>query len=161
MNEYQAVAVFSAGMALLAGLWDAWRIRRRQRYSTLALFVGAVGPVVAAVLFVFTTNLALKPNVTLGLAGGGAGLGFLAAWMAGVRRAENGAIRLSGAAWLPLPAALAVAAVQICVAAESLAGTIIAIAALEAAAGFGVGAALTLMLRRAFVRGAVVEAAEG
>jgi len=44
MNEYQWVAVFSASLALLAGLWDAWRIRRRQRYSTLALVVGAAGP---------------------------------------------------------------------------------------------------------------------
>jgi len=154
MNEYQAVAVFSALLALLAGLWDAWRIRRRQRYSTLALVVGAAGPIVSLALYLLMTNLVLKESVTAGLAGGGAVLGFLAAWRARLSRVEGGAVRLSGAAWLPLPGALAVAAVQACAAAESLAGMIIAIAALEAAAGFGVGAALTLMLRRAMVRGA-------
>jgi hypothetical protein len=153
MNEYQLVAVFSAVLALLAGLWDGWRIRRRQRYSTLAVAVGAGGPVVAVVLFLVTTNLMLKASVTAALVGGGAVLGMTAASLAQVRRAEAGAIRLSGAAWLPLPAALAVAAVQLCAAAESLAGMIIAIATLEAAAAFGVGAALVLMLRRATMPG--------
>jgi hypothetical protein len=153
MNEYQLVAVFSAVLALLAGLWDARRIRRRQRYSTLAVAVGAGGPVVAVVLFLVTTNLMLKGSVTAALLGGGAVLGMTAASLAQVGRAERGAIRLSGAAWLPLPAALAVAAVQLCAAAESLAGMIIAIAALEAAAAFGVGAALVLMLRRATMPG--------
>jgi len=153
MNEYQLVAVFSAVLALLAGLWDAWRIRRRQRYSTLAVAVGAGGPVVAVVLFLVTTNLMLKGSVTAALLGGGAVLGMTAASLAQVGRAEGGAIRLSGAAWLPLPAALAVAAVQLCAAAESLAGMIIAIATLEAAAAFGVGAALVLMLRRATMPG--------
>jgi hypothetical protein len=153
MNEYQLVAVFSAVLALLAGLWDGWRIRRRQRYSTLAVAVGAGGPVVAVVLFLVTTNLMLKASVTAALVGGGAVLGMTASSLAQVRRAEAGAIRLSGAAWLPLPAALAVAAVQLCAAAESLAGMIIAIATLEAAAAFGVGAALVLMLRRATMPG--------
>jgi hypothetical protein len=151
MNEYQLVAVFSAVLALLAGLWDAWRIRRRQRYSTLAVAVGAGGPVVAVAIFLVTTNLMLRVSVTAALVAGGAVLGMTAASLAHVGRAESGAIRLSGAAWLPLPAALAVAAVQLCIAAESLAGMIIAIAALEAGAAFGVGAALVLMLRRATV----------
>jgi hypothetical protein len=154
MNEYQAVAVCGACLALLAGLWDAWRIRRRQRYSTIALFVGAAGPIVSLVLFLVTTNLVLKESVTAALVGGGAVLGATVASWSRLTPADGGAIRLSGAAWLPLPAALAVAAVQICAAAETLAGMIVAIAALEAAAGFGAGAALTLMLRRMFVRGA-------
>jgi len=153
MNEYQAVAVLSACLALLAGLWDALRIRRRQRYSTIALLVGAAGPIVSLVLYLVATNLMLKGSVTAALVGGGAVLGVAAASWSRLTRAEGGAIRLNGAAWLPLPAALAVAAVQFCAAAETLAGMIVAIAALEAAAGFGAGAALTLLLRRAFVRG--------
>jgi hypothetical protein len=153
MNEFQWVAVFSAMLALLAGLWDAWRIRRRQRYSTPALVVGAAGPVVSLVLYLALTDLRLKDSATVALAGGGAVVGMAAAAFARLSRVENGAIRLNGAAWLPLPAALAVAAVQFCAAAESLAGMILAIAALEAAAGFGVGAVLMLMLRRALVRG--------
>ena len=156
MNEYQAVAVCSACLAVLAGLWDARRIRRRQRYSTVALAVGAAGPIVSLALYLVLTNLTLKEPVTAALAGGGAVLGMLAAGRARLARVEDGAIRLSGAAWLPLPAALAVAAVQVCSAAETLAGMILAIAALEAAAGFGVGAALTLMLRRIAVRGSQV-----
>jgi hypothetical protein len=159
MNEYQVVAVSSACLAMLAGLWDAWRIRRRQRYSTIALLVSAAGPIVSLALYLLITNLSLKESVTAGLAGGGAVLGMLAAGRARLARVEGGAIRLSGAAWLPLPAALAVAAVQICAAAETLAGMIVAIAALEAAVGFGVGAALTLMLRRAVVRGPQVAGA--
>ena len=159
MNEYQAVAVCSAGLAVLAGLWDAARIRRRQRYSTLALAVGAAGPIVSLVLYLILTNLTLKESATAALVGGGAVLGMLAAARARLARVEDGAIRLSGAAWLPLPAALAVAAVQACSAAETLAGMIIAIAALEAAVGFGVGAALMLMLRRLVVRGPQVTGA--
>jgi len=152
MNEYQVVAVIGALLALLVGLWGAWLIGRRRRYSTMALIVGAAGPIVALVLYLVMTNLTLKPAASAGLAGGGAALGVLAGLLPKLTRAEGGAIRLVRAAWLPLPAALAVAAVQVCAAAETLAGMIVAIAALEAAAGFGVGAALMLMLRRAFVR---------
>lgn len=149
MNGYQTIALVSACLALVAGAWDANRIRRRQRYSTLALAVGAVGPIVSLVLYVMATNVTLKPEATAGLMGGGGLMGILAATSAAVTRPERQrAIRLSGAAWLPLPAALSVAAIQACAAVQSLAGLILSLAALEAAVGFGVGAAFTLIVRR-------------
>ncbi|MGD0121033.1 MAG: hypothetical protein ABSC46_00540 [Candidatus Limnocylindrales bacterium] len=53
-----------------------------------------------------------------------------------------------GASWLPLPAALAVAALQISGAVGILAGQVFSLAALEAAVAFGVFTAAVLVYRR-------------
>lgn len=53
-----------------------------------------------------------------------------------------------GASWLPLPAALSVAALQFSGAIGSLAGQVFSLAALEAAVAFGVASAAMLVYRR-------------
>jgi hypothetical protein len=149
MNVYQAIAVVSAGLALLAGAWDAQRLRRTQQYSAVGLLIGAGGPIISLVLYLLVTNLALKQVVSVGLIAGGGALGLYAASRASLSHTDvAGEIRLVGASWLPVPAAVCVAALQICGAAGSLAGLIISLAALEAAVGFGVAAAVLLMYRR-------------
>jgi hypothetical protein len=57
-------------------------------------------------------------------------------------------VRLVGASWMPLPAAFAVAALQVASALESVTGEILALAALEAAVAFGVVSAVVLVRRR-------------
>jgi hypothetical protein len=57
-------------------------------------------------------------------------------------------VRLVGASWLPLPAAFAVAALQVATAFESAAWEVLALAALEAAVAFGVASAVVLIRRR-------------
>jgi hypothetical protein len=148
MTGYQAIAIGSLCLVVIAGLWDAVRIWRKRRYSTLALLIDAVGPIVALGAYMAVTGLSLKLAATLALVVAGGILGILAAEIASLARTRDGAIVLTRAAWLPLPAAICVGAVQACAAAGSLAGVILALAALEAAAGFGVGAVLGLSFRR-------------
>jgi hypothetical protein len=149
MSVYGAIAVVSAALALGAGLWDAQRLRRTQRYSALGLSIGAGGPILSLVLYLLVTNLALKQLVSIGLIAAGAVVGVWAARRAAISRTGvAGEIRLVGASWLPVPAAGCVAALQICGAARSLAGLIVSLAALEMTAGFGVAAAVTLLYRR-------------
>jgi hypothetical protein len=150
----QAIAIVSAALAVLAGAWDAWRLRRDQRYSTVVMAISAGGPVLSLVLYVLVTNLSLRPYVTAALVVVGVAAGVWAG-----RRAKlsvvgpGGQVRLAGASWLPLPAALCVAALQVAGAANSLAGEILSLAALEAAVSFGVASAVVLAWRRAaFVR---------
>jgi hypothetical protein len=57
-------------------------------------------------------------------------------------------VRLVGASWMPVPAALAVAALQVSSALGSVTWEILALAALEAAVAFGVASAAVLIRRR-------------
>jgi hypothetical protein len=69
-------------------------------------------------------------------------------------RSKEPQVRLVGASWMPVPAAFAVAALQVAVALELVTWEILALAALEAAAAFGVASAAVLVRRRSrFGRG--------
>ena len=149
MNLYQAIALVSAALAVAAGSWDAYRLRHEHRYSVIVMVITAGGPVLSLWLYLTITGLGLKPLVAVCLMGAGAVAGILAANRAKLFEVGwGGQIRMIGASWLPLPAAICVAAIQISSAAQSLAGQIVSLAALEAAAAFGVASAAMLIYRR-------------
>lgn len=149
MNIYQAIALVSAGLAVLAGAWDAYRLRTAQRYSPLVMAITAGGPVLSLWLYLTITSLELKQVVSIVLFVAGGAAGALAADRAGLSEVgSHGQIRLIGASWLPLPAALAVAALQVSFAIGSLAAQVLSLAALEAAVAFGVVSAVVLTYRR-------------
>jgi hypothetical protein len=149
MNIYQAIALISAALAVAAGAWDAYRLRREQRYSVVVMAISAGGPILSLWLYLVVTGLSLKQVVSLALFVGGAAAGAYAANRAKLSEVEaGGQIRMVGASWLPLPAALSVAAVQISGAVGLFAGQILSLAALEAAVAFGVASAVMLVYRR-------------
>ena len=181
MNLYIVVAIGAAALAVAAGFWDGYRLRKEARYSPLVMTISAAGPVISLVLFVMVGGLELKVAVTVGLLALGAVTGAVVALLSRLyvvddcRDEENhelGAeeakveaeaetaglkvpagseippIRLVGASWLPLPAAFAVAVLQIASAVESVVWEALALAALEAAVAFGVVSALVLIRRR-------------
>jgi tellurite resistance protein TehA-like permease len=151
VSIYAAIAIASATLAVLAGTWDAYRLRREQRYSVPVMAITAGGPILSLWLYLTLTGLALKVPASAALFGAGAIIGVVAARRAALTTvADGGRIRLVGASWLPLPAAVSVAAVQVSGAAESLSAQIVSLAALEAAVAFGVASAITLVYRRAF-----------
>jgi hypothetical protein len=154
VSLFGAIAIVSAALAVLAGAWDAWRLRRDQRYSTIVMTITAGGPVLSLVLYILVTNLSLRPYVTAVLVVLGAAIGLYAGRRARLSIAgQGGNVRLAGASWLPLPAALCVAALQVAGAANSLTGEVLSLASLEAAVAFGVASAAVLAWRRgAFVR---------
>lgn len=154
MTIYQLIAVVSAGLAVAVGLWDAYRLRREQRYSFIVLVIVAGGPILSLWLYLMVTKLSLKPIASIGLLAAGAALGvYLARRPSTVIEVEpDGQTRLRGTSWLALPAAFAVGGVQLAGAISSFAWIIIALAALEAAVAFGVAAAVTLMYRRATIQ---------
>jgi len=47
MNIYQAIALISAALAVAAGAWDAYRLRREQRYSVVVMAISAGGPILS------------------------------------------------------------------------------------------------------------------
>ena len=149
MNIYQAIALVSAGMAVLAGSWDAYRLRREQRYSLVVMVITAGGPILSLWLYLTITGLGLKQIASIALFAAGAAAGFYAANRAKLSEVESsGQIRMVGASWLPLPAALAVAALQVSGAVGMLAGQVFSLAALEAAVAFGACSAVVLVYRR-------------
>jgi hypothetical protein len=149
VNIYQAIALVSAGLAVLAGSWDAYRLRHEQRYSAPVMAITAGGPVLSLWLYLTVTNLSLKQMVSIGLLAAGAAVGvYFARRVSLTEVGEGGQIRLVGASWLPLPAALSVAAIQISGAAGSFTAQVLSLAALEVTVGFGVGAAVTLFYLR-------------
>jgi hypothetical protein len=149
MNIYQVIALVSAALAVLAGSWDAYRLRHEQRYSLLVMAITAGGPILSLWLYLSITGLSLKQIVSIALFAAGAGAGLYAASRAKLSEVEtSGQIRMVGASWLPLPAAIAVAAVQVSGAVGLLAGQVFSLAALEAAVAFGVSSAAVLAYRR-------------
>jgi len=150
MNEYQAVAVLSALLALLAGC-GCLADQASPAYSTLALVVSAAGPIVSLALYLLLTSLMLKPPATAALAGGGAALGMLAATRARVARVDGGQSAWAGRPGCrcrrPWPWRRSRSVPR-----RLAGGDDHRHRGSRAAAGFGVGAALTLMLRRAFVK---------
>jgi lysylphosphatidylglycerol synthetase-like protein (DUF2156 family) len=197
MNLYLLVAIAAAALAVAAGIWDGYRLRRKARYSPLVLAISAGGPVISLLLFLLVGGLELKLSMTFGLLATGAALGALVAGLARISvvvpcededldkalepcsedaETEDGQadgqpkvpqLRLVGASWMPVPAALAVAALQVASALEALTWEVLALAALEAAAAFGVASAAVLVRRRSrFERGTdgpdeAVEASSG
>jgi hypothetical protein len=150
MNIYQAIALVSAALAVAAGSWDAFRLRREQRYSIVVMAITAGGPILSLWLYLTVTGLALKQIVSIGLFAAGIGAGVYAANRAKLSEVGSGGqIRMVGASWLPLPAALSVAALQVSGAVGLLAGQVFSLAALEAAVAFGVSSAAVLAYRRA------------
>lgn len=149
MNIYQAIALVSAALAVLAGSWDAYRLRTEQRYSLPVMAITAGGPILSLWLYLTITSLELKQVVSIVLFVAGGAAGVLAADRAKLSEVgSSGQIRMVGASWLPLPAALAVAALQVSVAIGSLAAQVLSLAVLEAAVAFGVVSAVVLMYRR-------------
>lgn len=154
MNIYQAIALVSAGLAVLAGSWDAYRLRHEQRYSALVMVITAGGPVLSLWLYLTVTNLSLKQPVSIGLLAAGAAAGvYFARRAALTETGENSQIRIVGASWLPLPAALSVAAIQVSGAASSFTAQVLSLAALEVTVAFGVASAVTLLYRRSTIGG--------
>jgi hypothetical protein len=150
MNIYQAIALVSAALAVAAGSWDAFRLRREQRYSIVVMAITAGGPILSLWLYLTVTGLALKQIVSIGLFAVGIAAGVYAANRTKLSEVGfAGQIRMVGASWLPLPAALSVAALQVSGAVGLLAGQVFSLAALEAAAAFGVSSAAVLGYRRA------------
>jgi len=153
MNIYQAIAVVSAALAVVAGAWDAYRLRRNHQYSGVGLAISAGGPIVSLAVYLLVTNLALKQLASVGLLGLGAAAGVLVARRATLSEVgESGQIRMTGVSWLPLPAALSVGAIQVFSATGTLAGMVLALAALEVSVGFGVAAAALIVYRRSAMR---------
>jgi hypothetical protein len=149
MNVYQAIALVSAALALAAGLWDAYRLRRGMRYSAAMVAIIAAGPVVSLWLYLVVTGLSLKPVASVSMLVVGAATGTLLARRASVTEtASDGSVRMRAVAWLALPAAFSTAAVQVASAIESFSWMIIALAAFEASVGFVAAAAITLIYRR-------------
>ena len=181
MTVFVVIAVAAAALAVAAGFWDGYRLRREARYSPLVLSISAAGPVVSLLLFLLVGGLTLRPEASVGLLFAGALTGAAIALAArlyvveecageGDRdvsdlettvKADAGAdgsdpvetpkvpqIRLVGASWLPLPAAFAVAVLQVASAYDSTAWEVVALAALETAVAFGVVSAIVLIRRR-------------
>lgn len=149
MNIYQAIALVSAALAVLAGSWDAYRLRHEQRYSVVVMAITAGGPILSLWLYLAITGLSLKQVVSIALIAAGAAAGVYAANRAKLSEVGSGGqIRMVGASWLPLPAAIAVAVLQVSGAVGLLAGQIFSLAALEAAVAFGVSSAVVLVYRR-------------
>jgi len=149
MNLYQAIALASAALAVLAGAWDAYRLRNEQRYSLPVMAIAAAGPVLSLWLYLLVTGLALRPLVSIALFVGGSAVGLYAGRLAKLSSVgSSGQVRLVGASWLPLPAALCVAALQVSAAAGSLTAEVLSLAALEAAVVFGVASAVVISWRR-------------
>ena len=149
MNIYQEIALISAALAVLAGSWDAYRLRHEQRYSLVVMAITAGGPILSLWLYLTLTGLALKQMVSIALFAAGAAAGLYAANRAKLSEVgSSGQIRMVGASWLPLPAALAVGALQVSGAVGMLAGQVFSLAALEAAVAFGVSSAAVLAYRR-------------
>jgi hypothetical protein len=149
MNVYQAIALVSAGLAVAAGAWDAYRLRHEQRYSVVVMVITAGGPILSLWLYLTITGLALKQTISIVLLAAGVVAGAYAANRAKLSEVgAGGQIRMVGASWLPLPAALAVAALQVSGAVGMLAGQVFSLAALEAAVAFGVSSAVVLVYRR-------------
>jgi hypothetical protein len=153
MSIYQIIALGSAALAVVAAAWDAWRMRREQRFSLPVMVITAGGPVLSLLLYLLITNLALKQFVTLGAVLLGLAIGVWAGRLAKLSTVTpSGQVRLVGASWQPLPAALAVGAIQVAVAVGSFAAQVISLAVLEGAVSFGVASAVVLTLRRATMR---------
>jgi hypothetical protein len=149
MNLYQAIALGSAALAVLAGAWNARRLRLHHLYSATVMLITAGGPALSLWLYLLATNLALKPAVSVGLFALGAVAGIAVSGRVGLSEVGTGEqIRVVGAAWLPLPAAVSVAALQVSGAAASLAFEVLALAALQATVAFGVASAVVLIVRR-------------
>jgi sulfite exporter TauE/SafE len=149
VNIYQAIALVSAALAVLASSWDAYRLRHEQRYSLIVMAITAGGPILSLWLYLTITGLSLRQIVSLALFAAGAAAGLYAANRAKLSEVgSSGQIHMVGASWLPLPAALAVAALQISGAVGILAGQVFSLAALEAAVAFGVFSAAVLVYRR-------------
>jgi hypothetical protein len=149
MNIYQAIALVSAALAVVAGSWDAFRLRGEQRYSLVVMAITAGGPILSLWLYLTLTGLELKQIVSIGLFAAGTAAGVYAANRAKLSEVGSaGQIRMVGASWLPLPAALSVAALQVSGAVGLLAGQVFSLAALEAAVAFGVSSAAVLLYRR-------------
>ena len=152
MNIYQAIALVSAGLAVLAGSWDAYRLRHEQRYSALVMVITAGGPVLSLWLYLTVTNLSLKQPVSIGLLAAGAAAGVYFAHRTAITPVgESSQIRMVGASWLPLPAALSVGAIQVSGAASSFTAQVLSLATLEATVAFGVASAVTLLYRRSTI----------
>lgn len=149
MSIYQAIALVSAALAVLAGSWDAYRLRSEQRYSLIVMAITAGGPILSLWLYLTITSLELRQVVSILLFVAGGAAGIYAANRAKLSEVESsGQIRMIGASWLPLPAALAVAALQVSVAVGSLAAQVLSLAVLEAAVAFGVASVVVLGYRR-------------
>ncbi|MGA2513465.1 MAG: hypothetical protein ABSG37_07585 [Candidatus Limnocylindrales bacterium] len=152
MNIYQAIALVSAALAVAAGSWDAYRLRHEQRYSRPVMVITAGGPILSLWLYLTVTGLSLKQPVSIALFAVGAIAGAFVANRAKLSEVgSSGQVRIVGASWLALPAALAVAALQGSGALGSLAGQVLSLAALEAAVAFGVASAGMLVYRRSTV----------
>jgi hypothetical protein len=188
MDLYLLVAVASAVLAVGAGIWDGRRLHCDARYSPVVIAITAGGPVISLALFLVVGGIELKPVATLGLVAIGAVAGAYVARLAQLSVAEpeersgeageplgpseavakGGApdpagrpdIRIAGASLLPLPAAIAVAALQISSAAGQAAWEVLSLAALEAAVAFGVASAVVLVRRRAQL-GRALEGTDG
>ena len=74
MNIYQGIALVSAALAVLAGAWDAYRLRHEQRYSLVVMAITAGGPILSLWLYLTITGLALKQIVSIVLFAAGLGL---------------------------------------------------------------------------------------
>jgi len=147
---YTAVAYAGAGIAVVGALFAAIRLRREARFSMLGtLFSGAaIAGTLAMYMWLMEVELEFMPQVTLLTFGALPGL--QAGRAVPLYRHGTGFVS-KGAGWYFVPAALAVAALQVMAVRDSLDGVIISFAALHAGAAFAVAASAVLLLRRLFV----------
>ena len=99
------MAIAAAVLAVAAGSWDAYRLRRNARYSGLVMAMTAGGPVLSLLLFIIVTNIELKPAVTLVLFAVGAVAGVFLARLACLDAAEAAEAAEAAAAAGPAVAA--------------------------------------------------------
>ena len=154
MDAVNAVRLAALGLGvigLVAAAGGALRARGDRQLAPVSIILGIAGLGLGAVMAVLLPPIAFKTPVLLALLAGGALAGFLAGRAVRVRRDPRGVIRRGGA-WHLLPAAVALAALQVAAFAGSIDGVVVATAATVACAAFAVAAGALVLARGALAR---------
>jgi len=154
---FQAIAVVSAVLLILSGLWTAFRLHGQRPFSAVAVALGALSPGVSLAMYWLLLDVNLKPGAVWGLLAGGAAVGlFTGRAIPLYARGPLVLARASG--WHLLPPSAAIAAMQITGVKGSFDAVVLALAGMYAATGFTLGACAALLVRRMGVRRAPVPA---
>jgi len=147
---YAAAAYAGAGIAVGSALFAAARLRREALFSILGTLFSGAAIAGTLAMYMLLMDVELKFIPQLSLLAFGAVLGLQAGRAVPLYRHRT-AVVSKGAGWYFVPAALAVAALQVTAVRDSLDGVIISFAALHVGAAFAVAASAVLLLRRLFV----------
>jgi len=154
---FQAIAIASAVLLVLSGLWTAFRLHGQRPFSGLAVALGVLSPGVSLAMYWLLLDVNLKPGALWGLLAGGAVVGVLTGRAVPVY-ARGPLVLARASGWHLLPPSAAIAAMQITGVKGSFDAVVLALAGMYAATGFTFGACAALLVRRASVRRAPVSA---